>query len=406
MPATSQIHGVLPHKGTIALLSHSLPPDPTGQARVLSKVLGDIPADKLILATEQRTDNPAWEIKGRYVFLQPASEKALPLPPLPGLRRLNAIMGLRRSIKLRARELAQALKPYDPAVLVGCTGTVIDPPAGLLAARELGIPYIIYSFDDYRYQWQPGIHRTVAKRWEAQLMHGADQVIVPNSTFAQAYAQRYQINPSVVANPAEPAAYAKERLPWPFKPGAMSVVFTGSVYWGHYDALRGVAQALDALGAGARLHIYSDQSPQTLEENSITGPIEHHDFVQPPDIFQVQQTADVLLLPLSFNSSIPEAVRTACPAKVGEYLASGRPILAHVPPDCFVGKLFKERACAAVVDRQDKGELLNALQRIRDDAAWREELVKNALATAQEFTEETARRSLGAVLAQAMGNEA
>lgn len=389
--------------GPLAVLSSSLPPDPTGQARVLQKVLGGLGPDELILISDKPEPEPnSGGLPGTYISLNPVSERALPLPALPGLRRLNAQMGLQRSIKRRGQELARALTPHGPRALVGCSGTVVDPPAGLLAARALGIPYIFYSFDDYRFQWGPGIYRTVALRWEQTLMQGVSQVIVPNISFAQAYAMRYGTQPQVVLNPAEPAAYAQRPCPWPLEAGKLRVVFTGSVYWGHYDALGAVARALSRLGNGAELHIYSDQDAQVLADNGISGPVVHHPFVAPPEIFQVQQQADVLLLPLAFDSTIPEAVRTACPAKVGEYLASGRPILAHVPPDCFVSSLFRERRCAAVVDQQDETELITALSRLLTDQAWREGLVRCAGKVAQEFTQEAARKAFSAVIDRAV----
>jgi glycosyltransferase involved in cell wall biosynthesis len=77
---------------------------------------------------------------------------------------------------------------------------------------------------------------------------------------------------------------------------------------------------------------------------------------------------------------------------MGEYMASGRPILVHAPPDSFLSWYFKKYECGLVVDRNKPVELAHAIQQILDDGVLREQLKKNALARARtDFYLATAR---------------
>jgi glycosyltransferase involved in cell wall biosynthesis len=120
-----------------------------------------------------------------------------------------------------------------------------------------------------------------------------------------------------------------------------------------------------------------------LEREQIKGPIEYHSHVSPSDVLKVQREADILFLPLAFNSPIPETVKTSAPGKMGEYLASGRPILAHAPADSFVSWYFRERECGVVVDCSDPLILKHAIERILDDSDLRQRVSRNARICAQ-----------------------
>ncbi|HEX7295741.1 MAG TPA: glycosyltransferase, partial [Pyrinomonadaceae bacterium] len=92
----------------------------------------------------------------------------------------------------------------------------------------------------------------------------------------------------------------------------------------------------------------------------------------------VQRRADILFLALAVNSPHPEIVKTAMPGKMGEYLASGRPILVHAPPDSFISWYFRHYECGVVVDENDPRQLATAINSILTDAALRERVCARA----------------------------
>jgi glycosyltransferase involved in cell wall biosynthesis len=104
----------------------------------------------------------------------------------------------------------------------------------------------------------------------------------------------------------------------------------------------------------------------------------HHEHVLPAQAAQAQNSADILFVPLALDGEIPEVIRTSAPGKFGDYLASGTPILALVPPDSFVSWYLGQYGCGSVVDREDPVAVASALRRLIDDREWRCTLSRNA----------------------------
>jgi glycosyltransferase involved in cell wall biosynthesis len=59
------------------------------------------------------------------------------------------------------------------------------------------------------------------------------------------------------------------------------------------------------------------------------------------------------------------------PGKMGEYLASGRPILVHAPADSFIAWYFRHHECGLVVDENDPARLAQAIDSLLNDADLR-----------------------------------
>lgn len=86
------------------------------------------------------------------------------------------------------------------------------------------------------------------------------------------------------------------------------------------------------------------------------------------------------------------------PTKTIEYLFSGRPILAHTPPGCFLTEFLRAHACALVIDRADPEVVMEGVSRIVNDDELRASLVRNALVTAGMFRAEEVASHLRHVL--------
>jgi glycosyltransferase involved in cell wall biosynthesis len=140
------------------------------------------------------------------------------------------------------------------------------------------------------------------------------------------------------------------------------------------------------------LHIYTALPLEFLEANGIRGPVVIHEHVANDRVPAIQKEADVLFLPLAFHSPYPEIIRTSAPGKTGEYLAAGRPVLVHAPPDSFISWYFRHHDCGTVVDRNDPAEVEQALRRILSDAELRRRVSEHARRQAvADFTVEKAR---------------
>jgi glycosyltransferase involved in cell wall biosynthesis len=152
----------------------------------------------------------------------------------------------------------------------------------------------------------------------------------------------------------------------------------------------------DLLNFNLELHIFTSQTPDELETHGIkSNQIVFHAHVPYHEIIEQQRKADILFLPLAFESPIPEVIRTSAPGKMGEYLISGRPVLAHVPGNSFVANFFTNHKCGWLAEQNDAGNLAAVIQQIITQPVQRRLLTQNARKIAAlEFSSELAREQL------------
>ncbi len=307
----------------------------------------------------------------------------------------------------RVTQLKRLLRERRCLALVACSGPWSELPMCWLAARWAGVGFVPYIFDWYgrRFDSSPGVRgklvQWLARRLEGPLLRRADAVIVPNELLQDEYLRRYGVATAVVHNPhgwGKPVYRGTGA--WPGEPGVVRICLTGAIYEAHFDAVRNVIEAARQIEeAQVRLEAYTDLRPDELEH--VTGNSKHC-LIRPrvgvQEIMEIQTAADILLLPLAFDSLYPDIVRTSAPAKFGDYLASGRPLLVHAPADSFVAQYCRRFECGLTVETNDPRAVREAIQLLINDVKRREVLQRNALARAEaDFSLPVARRRLAEV---------
>lgn len=321
------------------------------------------------------------------------------------LGKLNSAGGLVRTVLKRANEITAALRRDPVDIVVGCSGNPFDLPAAYLASRRLQLPFVAYLFDDPVYQWEAETYRRAARFSESVWARGVEAIIVPNEVLAADIEQRLpRARVHVVRNPVDPIAFASlgsrsTSLKAPATDAPWRLLYLGSVYSAQADAFRNLAAALDFQQGRFVLDLYTAQFASDLVSRELASPyIFPHPHVSHATAVELQRRADALFLPLAFGSPIPEVIRSSAPAKLGEYLAAGRPILAHAPAGSFVTELIRKAGAGLVVDTPDPRRLAEALTTLRDDAALRTRVVLNAGRLAKEFDVEHARSAFSSIL--------
>ncbi len=380
------------------IVSHILPPSPSGQATVLARLLEGIDPDRYVLLSRERYDGAeTGENRGnalpgrRYAFRPP--------PPAPPVWRFaGSFLRFARDtfvgIRARAGQIEEILRKEGCDLLVACSGDLLDLPAACLAGRRTGVSFVPYLFDDYLYQWT-GPARSASRRLEPWVMRHARGLIVPNEFLREEYARRYGIAGIVVRNPCLlPDLGDLDRAPRPFPGGTADIVYTGAVYHANADAIRNLLSAVRSLGRpDVRLRLYTAQTPEEIGRHGISGPeVMHHPHIPHCDVPFVLRHASVLFLPLGFDTPIPEVIRTSAPGKTGEYLSVGRPVLVHAPGDSFVSWYFRENRCGLVVDRNAPDLLSSSIGKLLADETLRSELgVRARFAAERDFDLEAVR---------------
>lgn len=376
-------------EGPFALVSQSLPPSWSGQSVALARILEGIDPGRYRLVSSEdyaaiKDPNATLhKLDARYLQVTPFSRP--PRPPTLGVRSIPALVKTLRAVFRRGREIAKIVRVEGCARIVACSGDMNDLPAGFLASKVARVPFAAYMFDDYATNLVDPLDRFVTSNLANFFVCGANVVITPNEFLRDEYQARYGVAAEVIRNPSfarEPDASPPG--PWPAREGEIRVVYTGAVYHVHFDAFRNLAAALSRMSQqGASLTVYSAQSAQVLEAEGIRGPITFHQHRPQDEIRSIQRGADILFLPLAFECSVPDVIRTSAPGKIGEYLASGRPILVHAPPDSFLTWYFKTHECGVVVDKNDAIAVSDAIRRLIEDEPLRAKIVRNALERAK-----------------------
>jgi glycosyltransferase involved in cell wall biosynthesis len=98
----------------------------------------------------------------------------------------------------------------------------------------------------------------------------------------------------------------------------------------------------------------------------------------------VQRDADILFLPLAFNSPYPDIIKTSAPGKMGEYLAAKKPVLVHAPSDSFISWYFRKYNCGCVVDEDDPEKLAQEIIRLLNDTQMHKQFSENAYSRAKD----------------------
>ncbi len=361
----------------IAFVSHVLPPSWSGQSVMIGRILKNIsPTLYCLILTEDfqnEKDKNIEVLPGKYCIL----------PKEPRLFRLGVKYWFINWFRafFRGACIACIVKLENCDVIVAASGNLIDIPAGWWASILTGARFVPYLFDDYLYQWADKRTRSITRKMEKSIFGRVKCVVVPNEFMRDEIQKRHNVKATIVRNPC--ASIPEKNMEtiltdYNFQ-SEIRIVYTGAIYHVNFGAFRNLIDATRKISANIKIHIYTAQPMEWLEKNGVTGEqvIQHPHSIH-AEVIEAQSRAHILFLPLSFNSPIPEIVHTSAPGKTGEYLASGIPILAHVPPESFVSWYFRKYDCGYVVDVDDVDALKTAVNEIINNLDLRRNLSANA----------------------------
>lgn len=369
-----------------AVLSHVLPPSSSGQAIMLFRLLQGLPVDQYCLLSREDYGSSAVDQSGskrlsvRYYHLHDSQglswTRHFPFSrPWP-----NLLITFWPKLFKRSREIEMVLRQEKPQSVLACSGDLHDIPAAYLACKRCGVKFIPYMFDDYAFQWT-GPARILAKMISNKIIKKATRVIVPNEFLARDYRKRYGVKATIVRNPCSHADFDRHSiLKTLFPEDEVTIVYSGAVYHANNSSIKNLISAINRLRKyNIKLHIYTNQSKAVLKSAGIKGDrVIFHSHVDQSQMPIIQSQADILFLPLAFNSSIHEVITTSAPGKMGEYLARGKPILVHAPNDAFISWYFNRNHCGLVVDQDNINALAKGLEKIISDDKLRKDLAKTA----------------------------
>jgi glycosyltransferase involved in cell wall biosynthesis len=368
----------------LAIVSQALPPAWSGQAMLIHRLLERVDESRYCLVAER--DQPTASVSVEFTKhlkadrfeLSPRRPSRLSNPLLALLA--NGITVIRGAAR-RIGEIQRILVRERCDAVVAFTGFGVDIPTAYLASSRTRTRFYAYLCDDYAARETFWAYRLPARLVEPWPLKRADGVVVPNEFLQEKLRCRFGIDAKLVRNPVDLSLYAPYERGEDLPGRATTIVYTGAVYQAHYDCFVNLVRALGR--SDAKLHLYTAQDADDLAERGIRGPVVFHPHEPARSVPGIQTRADVLFLPLAFESPYPEVIRTSSPAKMAEYLASGRPILVHAPANSFVAWYFRQHKCGVVVDRNDPELLADELEALLTDPELQATLGRNARARAE-----------------------
>ena len=342
------------------LVSWYWPPVSRASTTVLGNLFRDAPAERFRVVTRRmprpragdHTPTPRFETHAVPWRLANGCE-GTPSEWVAGVRAALCMTRVARRLhKARPFERVVAVYPHRFSLL-----------AGWWIARRTGVPFVAYMHDLFAETYLTGsrLKRTFWRWLDRRALAEAALVVVPTDEFAAHYRGR-GVGPALVLPHCAPVG--AEASPPPEPKRVLHLVYTGNLYDAHEDAIKAFLAVTDSLG-DMRVTLHTPPHPM------LGGRAAR--WVCREEVLEATRNADVCVLVLGHDTPYPEEVHGCFPSKIVDYLAAARPILAVVPPGCFVDRFIRETGAGIVVNTLEFADIRRAIVRLRD-AGLRERL--------------------------------
>ncbi len=247
-------------------------------------------------------------------------------------------------------------------------------------SRISGKPYVLYFLDLYRWNNFGTLRNIFAIFFEPVLFRYAKKIFVMSEGHKYLYEKKYghRYNYEIITN----CHNIEERKVSvvPFKPVApYEILYTGNIYWPQERSIRILIEAVSRMdNLDIHVSIYTPKRMKVFEAEFSNNPKVSFYSVSQKDMLAIQQNADILFLPLSWNTPSREVVEMAIPGKTAEYLISGRPILILAPSYSFLSRYAQENKFAHVISEENVSLVQDGIKKIITDIPYSVNLVQNA----------------------------
>jgi hypothetical protein len=212
--------------------------------------------------------------------------------------------------------------------------------AAYFAAKLLKKPLYLWLHSLWEERKLP-IHDYVMTRlFEKRIINYAHHLFVATEAEQAFYLHKYGLNSTVLYASVDfsldeyrkiadtSSAVKKEK----------TIMFVGAIYPPmNLDSIQRLKKAIDSIDAPKiRLLLCTPIEKEQLKAWGLISPNVEVKFAPKPELMNLLDKADILFLPLAFNSDMPLEIQTVFPTKTLEYLLSKTPILVHAPQGSYI----------------------------------------------------------------------
>ncbi|HUE40992.1 MAG TPA: glycosyltransferase [Chthoniobacterales bacterium] len=352
---------------------------PSGGSRIMRALLEQAPYPFISVATSP--DNPPATNLG--------PELHVPLRPAFGRIERTRLAGLADSIaplfaKRFARQLEAICRRTKTVAIHSIAHGGLDFYTGLVVARKLSVPYFLQVHDDFIFsargvRSEATAHGALQHAWTE-----AAACFVVCRALGEEYSRRYgQRDYIVITDGVERVASSPRQR----STADLRIYFMGLFHLDYEPNLKVLLNALARLNeekiAGK---ISITLRCGGLRPGFLAGYekfVRVLPFASEAIVQSDMEQADLLYLPLPFETKYESFVRFSLSTKMVTYLGSGIPILYHGPGNSAVHKLLEAHNAALLCTRPASEDLLSMLRRYVSHPESGTDMARNALALAR-----------------------
>jgi len=243
--------------------------------------------------------------------------------------------------------------------------------AGYIFSRFAKIEYFLYFhdlFSEAQVKYTRVVQKLLAEVFEKQMITRTQHFLVISDGLRDFYEEKYNIRPTVLPHSIDLSVLNQNPIVEKTSaslPNVTRIVYSGGVYDDQYDAILAFVRAIKNSDLNIKFTITSKSPRRYLEEIGIADEnTEVAFFEKVEDVFRLQKQADILYLPLAFESPAPLEVKTAIPTKIFEYVASMCPILVHCPADSFLSEFCRKNKIGYVCNSKGEKDILRSIEKL------------------------------------------
>jgi len=358
------------------IISHVFPPCTTGAGTVMYNMCKYLPKDIYAVIT---TRKDFYITRGIYDINYELDCNTARLPvrtrstvDLFIFLVLTVFKGLEMNKRTGIRCIL-AIHPYFHGVMGGYVLHVLTKK-----------PIVVYMHDLFSEQKQGGLLFRVWESIERKIFAGASLVLVMNEKYRQHYAARGIRNTAIFPPTIDLAYNGRISRKIDSSDSLLKIVYTGSVYGPQEKAVLAFLKAAKNL-SGVQVSFATPTGKGYIKDH-IRDIIKDVSvgFLSKAECKELQESADILFLPLSYNSLYSKEADVAFPCKLLEYLAAGKPILAVVPKGSFVESFVKKYEVGIAVNELSVEKIVDAINELKNETK-RARFAQNALRTINLF---------------------
>ncbi len=371
----------------ILLVSRSVFPMPSGSSVIVNNLASQFSKDEMVLLGEEvrHKSYEAWPRLNPDIY-----RVNLKYSSIPRLGKYFKFFELKKTIRI--------IK--DVAIKEGCTAILaINPDEYFLCASYLASKSLYLSF----YSWfhntlldnHSGLMKLIARWIQVRVFENSNIVFTMSEGMQTFFEQKY---PNVKFTSLVHGFNIPNVTHIPFSVKnieKLSFAYTGSLNESCREASVRLCMTI-INNPNYTLHIYAGFNKSIFENYGIVGDnVIHHGFVPLERLQQELLKHDIMLLPHGFDGNRTSVeYATIFPTRTIPLLYSNRPILGHMPENVFLTDFLRRNQCAKIVSDKSGVKLLQAIEDIINNTRQTNQMIKNALQTAQLFSVERTAKKL------------